>query len=178
MSFRVLFMAALILSAAIFAFGQKPGVKKSQFATVSQRIAGTTVTVEYSRPVARGRKLFGPDGIVKYGKMWMPGANKASFIKFSSDVTVNGKYLKAGSYSFWIIPGDKKWLVMLSTDWDQWHTAYPGESKDAARFEVEPVEGSHMETLAYYFPVVGPDGATLRLHWGKTIIPMTIKLAS
>lgn len=157
-------------------FVQAQKVKASQKGTVSQFVADTEITIEYSRPVARGRTLFGDKGIVNYNKMWMPGANEASNIKFSSDVTINGKPLKAGRYSFWVIPNEKSWLMILSTDWDQWHTRYPGKKKDALRFEVAPEKGDHMEVMTFYFPVVTKNSATLRLHWGKTIIPMEIKL--
>ncbi len=152
-------------------------VKASQKGTVSQFVANTETSIEYSRPVARGRILFGSEGIVKYKKIWMPGANKASNIKFSSDVLINGKPLPAGRYSIWTVPDEKKWTIMLSKDWDQWHTLYPGKDLDALRIEVSPEEGSHMEVLAFYFPVVTKNSTTLRLHWGKTIIPIEIKLS-
>ena len=171
---NLLIAVLLVLSSVIAIQGQT--IRKSQFATVSQKIANTTVSVDYSRPVARGRTLFGPDGIVKYEKIWMPGANEASFLKSSSDLLINGKPLKAGSYSFWAIPRKKKWTLILSTDWDQWHTRYPGKEKDALRFDIEPEQGAHMETLAFYFPVVTANSAILRLHWGSTIVPIEIKL--
>jgi hypothetical protein len=155
---------------------QAQSVRASQKATVSQFVADTEIMIEYSRPVARGRTLFGNKGIVKYNKIWMPGANEASTIKFSSDVLINGKSLKAGKYSFWVIPNEKSWLIILSKDWDQWHTKYPGTKDDALRFEVAPEEGSHMEVMAFYFPVVTKNSTMLHLHWGKTIIPMEIKL--
>jgi hypothetical protein len=173
----LLMIMAICLVGTSAAIAQSGKIKRSQPATVTQTIARSVVTVDYSRPVARGRPLFGPKGIIKYDKIWMPGANDASYIKFTSDVTVNGKPLKAGSYSFWTIPGAGKWTVIMSSDWDQFHTAYPGKEKDAARFEIKPEEGDHMETLAFYFPVVTVNSAILRLHWGKTIVPMEIILA-
>lgn len=155
---------------------QKKKVRASQKGTVSQLVADTEIVVEYSRPVARGRTLFGSKGIVKYKKIWMPGANEASNIKISKDVLVNGKTLKAGRYSIWTIPNEKKWTVIFSKDWDQWHTAYPGEDEDALRIEIKPEKGFHMEVLAFYFPLVSSDSAIMNLHWGKTIIPFEIKL--
>lgn len=155
---------------------QKKKVKPSQKASVSQFVADTIISIEYSRPVARGRTLFGSDGIIKFNKMWMPGANEASNIKFSNDVLVNGELLKAGRYSIWAIPNEKEWTIIFSKDWDQWHTAYPGEKEDALRVVVSPTEGSHMEVMAFYFPVVTSNSATLHLHWGKTIIPFLITL--
>ncbi len=152
-------------------------VRASQKGTVSQRVANTEIIIEYSRPSARGRVLFGPKGIVKYRGIWMPGANEASNIKITGDVVLNGAPLAAGRYSFWTIPGEDEWTIILSKDWDQWHTRYPGKDKDALRFNVSPKEGSHMEMMTFYFPLVTKNSASINLHWGKIIIPFEIKLA-
>lgn len=77
-------------------------VPKSQAAAVSQRIANTEVTITYSRPVARGRALFGE--LVPYGKVWNPGADQATAVAISRDVHVNDQPLPAGKYSLWAIP--------------------------------------------------------------------------
>ena len=152
-------------------------VRASQKGTVSQMVANTEVLIEYSRPSARGRVLFGPEGIVKYSKIWMPGANEASNIKISDDVFVNGKPLAAGRYSIWTIPGENDWTIIFSKDWDQWHTRYPGEEQDALRIQVRSSKSQHMEMLSFYFPLVTKTSAAINLHWGKTIIPFVIDLA-
>jgi len=157
--------------------GYSQRVRPSQKGTVSQMVANTEIAIEYSRPSAKGRTLFGPDGIVKYKKIWMPGANEATNIKFSRDVLVSGKAIKAGRYSIWSIPDKNAWTIIFSEDWDQWHTRYPGKDKDALRISVKPKEGSHSELLSLYFPVVTSSSAVLHLHWGKTVIPIEIKLA-
>lgn len=108
--------------------------------------------------------------------MWMPGANSATNIRFSDDVLINEKPLKAGRYSIWTIPNDKEWIVIFSNDWDQWHTKYPGKKEDALRLKISPERGSHMEVMAFYFPLVSSDSTTLHLHWGKTILPFEIEL--
>lgn len=172
-NFSLVLVLSLFVSVG-FVLAQK--VRASQKGTVSQFIANTEITIEYSRPVARGRTLFGDKGIVKYKKMWMPGANEASNIKFNNDLIINGNLIKAGRYSFWAIPDEKKWTIIFSTDWEQWHTLYPGKDKDALRLEISPEEGSHMEVLAFYFPEVTKSSAKLHLHWGKTIIPFKINL--
>lgn len=171
-----MFWCGMVLLSSIAIYGQDKGVRASQKASVSQRVAKTEITIDYSRPSAKGRVLFGPDGIIEFGEIWMPGANEASYIKISDDVFLNGKQLSAGSYSIWTIPGEDKWTIILSTDWEQWHTQYPGEDKDAIRFSVKPIEGSHMELLTFYFPAVAADSAVLNFHWGKTILPFEIKL--
>jgi len=147
-------------------------VKPSQSASVSQTIANTEVTVSYDRPVARGRELFG--GIVAHGEIWNPGANDATAISFSRDVTINGRSLDAGAYSIWAIPNPTEWTVIFSRAADVFHQPYPGEEHDALRLSVAPVSGDHIETLAFYFPKVEKKEAELRLHWGRTIVPFAI----
>ena len=147
-------------------------VKASQSGLVWQEIANTVITVTYDRPVARGRELFG--GIVPYGEIWNPGANDATAIEFSRDITINGNHLEAGTYSLWAIPDPNRWTMIFSRAADVYHTPYPGEGQDALRFMVSPRQGEHIETLAFYFGMVEKKDAELRLHWGETFIPMSI----
>ncbi len=172
---RSAFSVTVLAFLAVGADAQQ--VRASQKAAVSQRVANTDIAIEYSRPSAKGRVLFGEKGIVKYSEVWMPGANEASNIKFSRDVLLNGQPLKAGRYSFWVIPEEKKWTVILSTDWDQWHTSYPGRDEDALRFDIDTKVGSHKEMLTFYFPQVTANSAVINLHWGTVIIPFEIRLA-
>jgi hypothetical protein len=144
----------------------------SQHATVSQSVGGTVISIDYNRPVARGRVLFG--GIVPWGKAWNPGADSATRIRVSTDVTVNGKPLAAGEYSLWAIPDSTAWTVILSKAAHVFHTPYPA-GQDALRIFVAPRRGAHMETLGLYFPAVDGSTAVLHLHWGTTIVPLTIR---
>lgn len=149
-------------------------VQKSQAAAVSQRIANTEITVTYSRPVARGRELFG--ALVPYDQVWNPGADRATAISFSRDIEINGKALPAGKYSIWTIPRVDLWTMIFSRAADVYHTPYPGEDQDALRLDVRPERGAHMETLAFYFPVVEGKDVVLRLHWGDVIVPMALRV--
>jgi hypothetical protein len=149
-------------------------VKKSQAGVVSQRIANTEVTITYSRPVARGRTLFG--GIVPYGEMWNPGADQATAMTVTREVKVGGQPLAAGKYSVWAIPRPDEWTMIFSKAWDVYHTPYPGESQDALRVQARPERGAHMETLTFDFPVVEGKGAVLRLQWGELIVPLSISV--
>jgi len=149
---------------------------RSQHGTVTQRIQGTEVAITYNRPVARGRDLFG--SLVPWGRRWHPGADSATTIAFSKDVTIDGHALAAGRYTLWTIPEapPKPWTVIFNKGVGVWHTNYPGESQDALRVTVVPETGSHMETLTYYFPLVDADSAMLKLQWGTVIVPMKIKV--
>ena len=147
-------------------------VAKSQSGSVWQRVANTELTVTYDRPVARGRELFG--GIVRYGDVWNPGANDATAIAVSRDVTVDGRPLAAGKYSIWAIPDPTEWTLIFSRAADVYHTPYPGEDQDALRLTVTPQSGSYVETLVFYFAAVEGKDTELRLHWGETIVPLNI----
>ena len=147
-------------------------VKASQSGSVAQTVATTEIVVTYDRPVARGRELFG--GIVAYGDVWNPGANDATTISVSRPITINGSSLEAGSYSIWAIPDPDEWTVIFSRAADVYHTPYPGEEHDALRLMVAPRQGEHIETLAFYFPMVEKKDTELRLHWGETVIPFQI----
>jgi hypothetical protein len=172
---RVLVSAAVLLLGAKLEAQEPPrGIPFSQHGEVMQRVGYTDIHLTYNRPVARGRTLFG--GVVRWGRVWNPGADSATMISFSRDVELAGHPLSAGSYTLWVIPQpDAPWTVVVSRRAHIFHTPYPGEEHDALRFEVTPEKGSHMEVLAFYFPIVAPDSAVLRLHWGETIVPMTIR---
>jgi len=167
----VSFALALIVAAL---FQQVP---RSQHGSITQRVGVTDISISYSRPVARGRDLFGADGIVRWGRVWHPGADSATTISFSRDVSIEGHDLAAGRYTLWTIPAapPQPWTVIFSRALGVWHTPYPGESSDVLRVTVTAEQGAHMEVLAYYFPVVTPDSALLRLHWGTTIVPLWIR---
>lgn len=148
-------------------------VKPSQHGTVSQRIADTEVSLDYNRPVARGRELFG--ALVRYGRIWNPGADEATSITVSTDIKVNGQTLPAGSYSIWAEPQPDKWTIIFSRAYPVFHTPYPA-GKDALRVTVTPRKGEHMETLAFYFPVVDGKKAELVLHWGTVVVPLQLEV--
>ena len=149
-------------------------VSKSQAAALSQRVANTEITLTYSRPVARGRELFG--GIVPYDQVWNPGADQATAIAFTRDVQIDGQRLQAGKYSLWIIPRPERWTLIFSKAANVYHTPYPGEDQDQLRVDVRPEPGAHMETLVFYFPIVEGKDAVLRLQWGEVMVPLSIRV--
>ena len=166
--------AVILLATATPLAGQ--GYPFSQRARVDQTVAFTDISITYGRPVARGRALFGDTALVKYGAVWHPGADSATIVRFSRDVQLDGHALKAGEYSVWLVPKSSgTWTFILNRAAHVFHQPYPGESSDALRLEVTPERGAHMETLAFYFPVVLRDEAVLRMHWGEMIVPVKLK---
>jgi len=152
------------------------GYPASQRGRVDQTVAFTDISVVYGRPVAKGRTLFGDSALVKWDVIWHPGADSATRVTFSRDVKIEGRDVKAGEYSVWLIPrANKPWTFILNRAAHVFHIPYPGEGSDALRVDVTPERGSHMETLAFYFPVVLRDDAVMRIHWGEMMVPVRIK---
>jgi hypothetical protein len=173
-------LASGVVAAALFNLGaascRAQGYPASQRARVDQTVAFTDISVVYGRPVARGRTLFGDSALVKWNVIWHPGADSATRITFSRDVKLEGRDVKAGEYTVWLIPrANAPWTFILNRAAHVFHIPYPGEGSDALRVDVMPERGSHMETLAFYFPVVLRDDAVMRIHWGETMVPVRIK---
>ena len=174
LSFRT--SATLCLAFAVGAAGNAvaQGYPFSQRGTVSQSVAFTTITVTYGRPVARGRALFGQ--LVPWDSVWHPGADSATRVAFDHDVLVEGRQLKAGEYSLWVIPREHaQWTVIFNRAVHVFHKPYPGAADDVLRVDVAPETASHMETLAIEFPVVLRNDAVMRIHWGTVGVPVRIK---
>lgn len=147
--------------------------RASERGTVSQIVNGTTIVLDFSRPVARGRdNLFG--GVVHWGEMWTPGANWATTLTVDKDVELNGHAVPAGEYSVWMQPQPDEWTVFLNREPRLYHDSPVPADRHLLSFTAVPEEGAHMETLAWYFPVVESGEAELRMHWGTTYVPLTI----
>ena len=150
------------------------GYPPSQRSSLVQNVALTTFAVEYGRPVARGRALWGQ--LVPWDSIWHPGADSASRIAVDHDVTIEGKLLPAGEYSVWLIPRQSAaWTVIFSKAARVFHKPYPGMQDDVLRVDITPATVSHMESFAIYFPAVLRDEATLRLHWGTLAVDLKVK---
>jgi DUF2911 family protein len=170
-------ICVLLALSSAYAIAQRPAAspRPSQHGSVSQRIGDTLITIEYNRPVARGRELFGR--LVPWGRIWCPGADDATTIEVSTNVKLDGQALPAGKYSIWAEPQPDRWTMIFNKSHAVWHTRYPA-GQDALRLQLTPRSGAHMETLAFYFPVVDGTHGDLVLHWGKVVVPMTIEVPS
>lgn len=144
----------------------------SQRAVVEQTIGLTTVTIEYHRPLAGSREIFGK--VVPYGKVWRAGANENTTIAFSDDVTVEGKALAAGKYGLHMIPDKDQWTVIFSKNSTSWGSFSYDEKEDALRVTVKPQPSELADTLIYTFDDVKGDSALATLRWDKTAVPFRI----
>jgi hypothetical protein len=167
-------LSSLALSVAVAGSATSQGYPFSQRGSVTQMVAFTEISVVYGRPVARGRALFG--ALVPWDSVWHPGADSATRITFSHDVLLEGKPLRAGEYTLWLIPRETKpWTLIVSSAAHVFHKPYPGERFEVLRLDIAPEQVSPVESFAIYFPKVLRDEAEMRLHWGTTAVPIHIK---
>lgn len=146
---------------------------KSPTATLQQKVGLTDVTLVYSRPDADGRKIFGD--LVPYNELWRTGANKATQITFSDDVTINNETVPAGSYSLFTIPGKDKWTVILNKETELWGTGDFDKAQDQLRFTVNATStGEHYETFTIDFADLEMESANMVLTWEKTRLSFKI----
>ncbi|HEV8240510.1 MAG TPA: DUF2911 domain-containing protein [Thermoanaerobaculia bacterium] len=168
---------AFALAALALCLAALPGVaqtgppRPSPNATVSQVAGFTKVSVAYSSPGVKGRPIWG--ALVPYGKVWRSGANEATSIELSTDVTVEGKPLPAGKYALFTIPGEGKWTVIFNKT-QQWGAFDYKEADDALRVEATPRTAPMRERLAYLFEDTTDNGTTLVLAWEKLEVPVRI----
>ena len=146
--------------------------RTSPNASVSQTIGTTVVTVGYSRPSVRDREIFGD--LVPYGEVWRTGANEATTITFSGDVTVEGQPLAAGTYGLFTIPGEDEWTVIFNEMSEQWGAGDYDMSRDALRVVVESSEADDTEMMTFSFEEVGEAMGELVLRWDETAVALTI----
>jgi hypothetical protein len=139
----------------------------SERATLTQTISGTEIVLDYARPSVRGREdLFG--GQIPWGEVWTPGANEATTVHFSRDVTLNGREVPAGTYSVWMqVLESDPWIFVLHPDTTLYHTQHPSVDEGFLTMPVEPGMGSEFtETLTFDLDAIRADGAVLRFRWG------------
>ena len=145
---------------------------ESQQAQVMQRIGTTDIAVTYSRPAVKGRTIWGTT--VPYDRIWRAGANENTVITLSSDVTVEGQTLKAGTYGLHMIPTTSTWTMIFSTDHQSWGSFFHKPENDALRVTVTPRPCPMTEHLSYTFDALTSSSAEMRLRWETLEIPVRI----
>jgi len=172
-----LVLALTNLSAQAFPAQEPPKLElpaASPAASFKQRFGVTDVEVEYSRPSAKGRKIFG--GLVPYGEVWRTGANSATKLTFSTDVKIEGTAVPAGTYALVTIPGAAEWTVVLNKATDGWGAYAYDEKNDLARFKVKPATlPEAVETMTIDVGHLSNSGARLSISWEKTRVSVQIE---
>src|SRR5215207_5894884 len=172
--------------------------RPSQKAGVTQTVGVTDLTITYSRPGVKGRKIWGdpPAGaaagtatlddararpkdavIVPFGHVWRTGANEATTFAVTDDVLVNGQPLKAGTYSLHAIPGCDEWTIIFNSDAGQWVSFTYDEKKDVLRVKAKPeTAADSQEWLTYQIEPTGDSAARVNLRWEKLTVPFTVEV--
>ncbi len=146
--------------------------RQSQHATIMQRIGITDITINYHRPLANGRQIWGK--IVPYGQVWRAGANENTTITFTDPVTIEGQALDKGTYGLHMIPGENQWTVIFSKDSRDWGSFSYKQEDDALRVTVKPQAAEMHDALAYDFDDVKADSTVVTLRWEKVAVPFKV----
>jgi hypothetical protein len=150
--------------------------RPSPLAKVSQMVGLTEISVEYSSPAVKGRKIWG--GLLPAGELWRTGANAATKITFSKDVTIADKPVPAGTYALFTIPTPTSWTVILNKNANQGGTDQYKQDLDQARFTVKPAISPQRERLTFVFADTSDSATMLDLEWEKVRIAIPIKAAT
>ncbi|MCA9540233.1 MAG: DUF2911 domain-containing protein [Myxococcales bacterium] len=146
----------------------------SPHARVEQTVGVTTIAVDYSSPAIRDRKIFG--GLVPFDTLWRTGANGATTIEFSADVTFAGQAVPAGKYAVFTLPGASKWTVILNKNPNQGGTGSYDEKLDQVRVHVDPAAAPKRDRMTFLFSDTTDASTQLDLEWETTRIrvPITV----
>lgn len=162
------------ISAAGPAFASRPLGTLSPRDTLTASVGGAQVSVQYSRPAKRGREIFGQ--VVPWNAVWRTGANAATHFHTSTDLTVGGAAVPAGSYTLWTLPSPSGWKLIINKQTGQWGTDYHAD-QDLARVDMR-VEtlAQPVEQMTIAIEPAGA-GAVLRVEWDRTraSVPLTRK---
>jgi len=148
--------------------------RQSQHAVVTQRIGITDITINYHRPLANGRQIWGK--VVPYGQVWRAGANENTIIRFSDPVTIEGQALDKGTYGLHMIPGESQWTVIFSKDSTAWGSFTYKQQDDALRVNVKPQTADMRDALTYDFDDPKPDSTVVTMRWEKVLVPFKVEL--
>ena len=147
---------------------------QSQHAVIMQRIGITDITVNYHRPLANGRQIWGK--LVPYGQVWRAGANENTTVTFTDPITIEGQPLDKGTYGLHMIPGENQWTVIFSKMSTAWGSFSYKQDEDALRVTVKPQPTELHDALTYDFDDVKPDSAVVTLRWDKVAVPFKVEV--
>lgn len=141
--------------------------------TITQDFGLGKITVNYSRPSMKGRKIFG--SLEPFDKVWRTGANSATVLTFTDAVSFGGKEIPAGEYGLFTIPNKTEWTVILSKAAKQWGAYTYNENDDVLRIKVKPIVlKNKVETFTIQFADVLPTASQLQLMWENTLVSINL----
>ncbi|WP_282149240.1 DUF2911 domain-containing protein [Algibacter lectus] len=165
----LVFVFALLLSTNVsaqkFAKLDKSPMDAAAFPT-NYKEANKLIKIIYSRPQLKGRDLA---TLAPNGKVWRVGANEAAELTLFTDMKLGDSSVKAGTYTFYLIPNEKEWTAIISTDLNVWGSYFYNEANDVARLSVPVTSGEDLDAFSIVFDEA--DGAiNMHLGWGTTRI--------
>lgn len=173
--FKTLTLSFLLTFFATFSFAQALTPQPSSGQTLIQDFGLGKVTLNYSRPVVNGRVIFG--GLVPYNQIWRTGANNATTLTFTDEVTFGGQKIAAGEYALFTIPGETEWTVVLNKAAKQWGAYSHKSEDDVASIKVKSTKTPlKVETFTIQFNNVTPGAMDLYIAWDNTQVnvPLTV----
>lgn len=159
----IIYIFFFVLTSSLLAQLDLP--RLSPKSTITQNFGYTTVSIEYHRPAVKGRTIWG--NVVPFDKVWRTGANDATTVEFSTEVTVEGNKVPAGKYSLFTIPTKSEWTVILNKVNKQWGSYNYEEKQDLIRFKVKTNPINHIESLQYWFSDVTLNTVGVNFAWEK-----------
>jgi Protein of unknown function (DUF2911) len=177
--FRKLFGIAIVLLLTVPLFAQtqsSSGEKKvlSPPAQAKVELSGNTVTIDYSAPSMRGRKIVG--GLVPYGKVWRTGANAATTLKTPVALHIGDLAVPAGTYTIYTLPSESGWTLIVNKQTGQWGTVYD-EKEDLGRVPMKAgTVTSPAETFAIHFDKTSGKKTQLHLTWENTDVYVPVSV--
>lgn len=159
-------LLCFVISGTLFSQSSFPAL--SPGGSISQLVGFTTITVDYERPAARGRKIFGD--LVPYNEVWRTGAGKCTRISFDKPVSIDNQKVDAGTYALFTIPGRDKWTIMLNSDTSLYGAGRYNADKDILRFFATPLQTTRSyESFTIDIDVV-PNNAVIYIAWEQTLV--------
>ena len=143
-----------------------PEKRPSPLRIDSAKVGETLITITYSSPGVKGRKIFGagPDHLVQYGEIWRTGANDATYITLDKKLTIDTFTLNAGRYAIFTIPNHDEWTDIFNQEWDQWGSYGYSQEKDLFRTKVTlKTTKTSTERMKFFF-----EGDSLKFSWEKS----------
>ena len=170
---KKVFLTSLAALCLLFAEAQLKTPAPSPTQTVKQDFGLGSIELSYSRPVMKGRKIFGD--LVPFGNVWRTGANSATLVTFSDEVTIGGKKVPAGKYGLLSIPNKDSWTLIISKQLDVTSpAAYKAES-DVVRVDVNTMKlEEKTESFTIQFANVKPTSCELHIMWENTAVSLPI----
>lgn len=165
------FLAVAALSTASLTFAQKA----SPAGKAEVTLADKTITIQYSRPYMKGRKIVG--GLVPYGRVWRTGADDATALQTPIDLEIGSTKVPAGNYTIYSLPSEGAWKLIINKQTGQWGTEYD-ESKDLARIDLKKTSlSSPVEQFTIELVKKDSKTAELILEWENTKLSVPVRVA-